>query len=118
MAITHSNKALLPVLKEKKRYVLYKIHAKEALTRQISFHLVTKLKKILGVFEGAEAGLVAIWFEEKTNKGVLRTTTKKLSEVRKALTLITQIKNLPVVIETQLISGVLKTVKYETQKND
>lgn len=111
MASKQSNKPLLPTLKEKKRYVSYIIHAKESLPKQTGFQLVTELKKILGVFISAEAGLLAISYDEKTQKGVLRTTTKKLSEVRKALTLITQIKNIPVVVETTTTSGILKTAK-------
>ncbi len=111
MATKHSNKPLLPTLKEKKRYISYRVHTKETMPKQTGFYLITELKKILGVFESAEAGLLAIWYEEHTNKGILRTTTKKLAEVRKSLTLITHIKTIPVVIETITTSGILKTTK-------
>lgn len=113
MATKQSNKPLLPTLKEKKRYVSYIVHAKEPLQKQTGFHLVTELKKILGVFMSAEAGLLAISYDEKTNKGVLRTTTKKLSDLRKAMTLVTQIKNVPVVVETTTTSGILKIAKLK-----
>jgi len=113
MATKQSNKPLLPTLKEKKRYINYHLHSEEALPKHSGFELIKELSKVLGVFMSAEAGLLAISYDEHTQKGVLRTSTKRLTETRKALTLITQIKNIPVVVQTTKTSGVLKTAKRE-----
>ncbi len=87
---------LLPSLKEKKRYILYK--------GEVSKNNLNKgIKDFIGEYGMAKAGLMFI--KSKNNKGIIRTNVKWLEQVRTSLSLMkTRVRILK-------ISGTLKKLK-------
>ncbi len=101
-------KPLLPTLKEKKRYVKYQVITASPLRRDVSDELLQRLRRTLGVFGSAEAGLLSIHYDTRTQTGVLRTSVAALPKVRAALLLTTFLSRTRVAIRTLGVSGILK----------
>lgn len=104
---------LLPTLKEKKRYLVYEV------SQNIASHneIVAQANSLLGVFEGAKAGLQLITF--KNNKGIIRVSTKYADKLKLCLALIDTLakpanpeKN-QVSIKTIYLSGLLNKAKQK-----
>jgi RNase P/RNase MRP subunit POP5 len=104
-------KPLLPVLREKKRYIAYQLHADVALPRSSGHLIVTDIKRILGVFDAAKAGVLSIAFDETTKRGVLRTSVQSAPKVRAALLLMSTIHNQKVMVQPLLMSGMVAKMK-------
>ncbi|MFP4523893.1 MAG: Rpp14/Pop5 family protein [Candidatus Woesearchaeota archaeon] len=109
MAQQSKSKPLLPVLKEKKRYLAYRLHGD--LPRNAGNLLAAELEKLLGVFEASEAGLLPITYDPEAKTGVLRTSLAKVRRVRLAMLLATALGGKDAVVEPTLTSGVLKKAK-------
>ena len=111
-------KPLLPTLKEKKRYIAYEVQTKDSLQKDCSHALLKELQGLLGVFDGAAAGLQSINYDKKTQRGVLRTSVKVADKVRAVLSMIKQLDGADVRIVTLGVSGILnKTQRFlETKK--
>lgn len=111
MAAQPKQKPLLPVLKEKKRYLTYKVHADKALPARTGTILVAELQRLLGVFEAAQAGLLHISYDAETRTGVLKTSNRAARRVRQAMLLVQQLNGQPVMIRPVLASGILRKAK-------
>lgn len=101
-------KPLLPTLKEKKRYIVYEVQTKDPLQKDVSRAILRELQTLLGVFDGASAGVNSTSYDNKTQRGVLRISVKGSDKVRAALAMIKQIEETKVRIVTLGISGILK----------
>jgi RNase P/RNase MRP subunit POP5 len=99
-------KAMPSTLRQKKRYIIFKISSpiKES---QLKNHLLN----FLGVFGFALANPQLILFDEKTNKGILRTSLLKLNEVISALLMLKDEKNNLMQVQIISVSGTLKKAK-------
>lgn len=109
-------KPLQPTLKEKKRYILYRTRAEVSLPGNSGHKIVRELNNILGVFDGAAAGLQHINFDAHKNKGILRVANTMTDKTRMAMLLTTQINNQELMIQPILTSGILKKVKESLEK--
>ncbi len=108
---TIRQKPLLPTLKEKKRYLAYKIISEDYPGKNAGIILLKQIKTIMGVFDSAGAGLQNIYYDPNTNKGIIRVSLPYLSKLRMALLLINNINGVEVMIQPLLISGLLKKTK-------
>lgn len=106
-------KPLLPTLKEKKRYLAYEIATQAPLRVDCSRTLIQEIKRMLGLFDSAAAGLQSISYDLGKQQGVLRIATRSVPKVRAALTLITHVNNIDVRITTKGVSGILRKVPQE-----
>ncbi len=97
-------KPLLPVLKEKKRYVLYQIDS-ENKTGDVQKQIESELRGFIGDLGLARAGLRFI--KNKGNKGIIQVNNKYVDEVKAGLALINEINNNPVRFRTLKVSGVI-----------
>lgn len=105
-------KPLLPVLRERKRYLAFEVLAqKEIEWHNIKKALIAGLKDYIGIDGLSNAGVLFV--KNNKNKGVLRTTHTYLNKVRASLVFITHINNNPVIVKSIGASGMLnKAVKY------
>ncbi len=103
-------KGLMPSLKEKKRYLRIKIHSEGLNQKNPMNNIIFELKKILGVFDSAMAGLTPVKTDFKNKEVILRTSAKSLDRVRAALLFITNLGTDKVILQTVKTSGTLKAV--------
>jgi ribonuclease P/MRP protein subunit POP5 len=104
-----SLKALKPSKREKKRYIVYQITAEKK--KNFSNSLVLELKNNLGVFGSAKAGILPIFFDDKTLVGIIKVNHKMVDEVRALFVLISELDKINVCIQTLGVSGILKKAK-------
>ena len=109
MAQQSKSKPLLPVLKEKKRYLVYRLHGQ--VPRNAGNLLANELERLLGVVEGAEAGILPITYDATRQTGVLRASLAKVKRVRLAMLLVTGLGNTGTVVEPALTTGILEKAK-------
>jgi RNase P/RNase MRP subunit POP5 len=104
-------KPLLPTLKERQRYVLYEVIAAHAVSHDISDALLQRLSELLGVFGAADAGLLSVSYDIRTQTGTLRCNHDQTARVKAALTMITHLGKQPVIIKVRGVSGILAKAK-------
>ena len=99
---------LLPVLKEKKRYLLYEIDSKEKMSNANNT-IEKELRGFVGDLGLAKAGLKFI--KQKDNKGIIKVNNKSVDEIKTGLMLIKEINNNPARVSTLKVSGVINKLK-------
>jgi RNase P/RNase MRP subunit POP5 len=104
-------KPLLPTLKERHRYVVYELITAHPLEQDISATLLGRVEEILGVFGMADAGVLPVTYDPKTQVGILRVTHTEVPRVRAALLLVTHLDRTSVLIRTRGISGMLNKAR-------
>jgi len=102
-------KTLLPVLKERNRYLVYEVKGKFNFS-DVKIEIKKAILKFLGELETAKASLV-ILNDWKNNKGILKVSHKHVDKVRVALMLIKYINKKNVLFQTVKISGTLKKAR-------
>ena len=99
-------KPLLPSLREKKRYIVYKtISDNKIEPHQLQEAIKQQCLKFLGELGYAKAGIQII----KPN--IIRVDTKYLNETKMALGLIKDINNNKVIVDVIGVSGIIKKAK-------
>jgi ribonuclease P/MRP protein subunit POP5 len=104
-------KALLPSLREKKRYVGFVVESKESLDlKQVKESIETSMKELVGSLGMANAGLLFLkdW---KDNKGIVRVSTKNVDHLKASLALIKEINGKKIIIKSLGVSGVVDKVR-------
>jgi len=103
-------KPLLPVLREKKRYVAFEVLS----NRKSSFYEVSKalwnaFSFFIGELELAKAGIMVIanTFNKDVQKGVIRVNNRYVDHVKAALVFVKAIEQQPVIVRSLIVSGVL-----------
>lgn len=107
---------LLPSLKEKKRYLVYKILAQAPLN-QPDKALLNEITTLLGIYDSAKAGLQLITYNKDTKKGILRIEVSMVDKVKAILLMITQLNKTEVVVQSTYCTGLLNKAK-ETLQGD
>jgi RNase P/RNase MRP subunit POP5 len=105
-------KALLPTLRERKRYVVFEIISKN---RTRSFAGVSKaiwqgMLALNGQKGAAQAGLLLLpnKYDEKSQRGIARVGHKDVDAFKASLTTIQEIDNSPAIARSIAVSGSLK----------
>ena len=105
-------KALKPSLREKKRYLVYDVYPKQGLVDKsveaVKHLIVQELKKTLGVWHSAQAGIIHLDFSKKLGRGILRVSLKSLNIVRASFA-ITEFEGLKATVIG--VSGILKKAR-------
>lgn len=104
-------KPLMPTLRQKKRFVKFVVESDKKFNfRDISFNLMDKCMLYLGLFDMGKSGfwLLRDKFDERTQTGVLKVSTKEKERILGCLALITKIEDTPVRIKVLRVSGTLK----------
>lgn len=104
-------KPLLPTLKERQRYIVYEVITAHQANADISEQLLQRLSDILGTFGMADAGILSVSYDTKTQTGILRVNHTEVPKVRAALLMITHLGKQQVLIRTLGVSGILKKSK-------
>lgn len=103
-------KALLPSLREKKRYLAFEVISELDLGfKDIKDSIISGLKELFGLDGLAKAGLNFV--EYKENKGIIRTSTKGLDMLKASFCFVRKINKHDVVLRSLGVSGMLKKVR-------
>jgi RNase P/RNase MRP subunit POP5 len=124
-----SQKVLLPTLKEQQRYVVYAVKSSGrtfgADFRLIHEQIVSQCGLMLGMFDGAKAGLMSVKYDAEKRKGIIRVNNKYVDKLKLCLGLIKEIdmkrntegfEKIQVAIDCVFVSGMLN--KAESFMND
>ena len=107
-----SMKPLLPVLKERKRYILFEVKSKTNIENVDVKKQVTKAcLQFLGELGVAKSGVRYLPENYKNGKGIIRVGHKHVDEVKAALALITEIGGQKASVNVLKVSGVIDKVK-------
>lgn len=107
-------KRLLPSLREKKRYLTFKIISES------KFKVITALKEIkseiisyFGQKGMADANIQILkeTYDENKQAGVIKVGNKYVNQLKSALMFITNIEEKPVIIKSVITSGILNKAK-------
>lgn len=110
-------KPLLPTLKEKKRYIVYELITERPLNGSPEAEILGHLRGVLGLFDGAKAGLLPVRYDEKTQTGVLRVATGSVDKVKASLLLCKTVQDAPVIPRVRGVSGILNKTDRFIPKN-
>ena len=107
-------KPILPSLKERKRYILFKLFTKARVDNREVKELVTKASlQFLGELGMAKSGfqfMPETWNQNKMT-GIIKVNNKFVDEAKSALALVKEAKGKPAMISCIKVSGILSKVK-------
>ncbi|MFH0752423.1 MAG: Rpp14/Pop5 family protein [archaeon] len=101
-------KALLPTLREKKRYIVFEVISKGIISQKAAHQAISiELQRFLGEFGMAKAGVIILkdWVK---NKGILRVSNKEVDTVKSAIMLA---KGKDFAFKTIAVSGSLNKLR-------
>lgn len=106
---------LKPSLREKKRYIAYELVSDHRIRKDMGRIIERNVKRILGLFDGAEAGVISVKYNAERKRGILRMNNKYVNKVKVALMLL----NAPELgldedfeVRTLLVSGAMSKVEH------
>lgn len=107
-------KSLMPTLKERQRYLVYQLEFDERhLDTDLSAEsILNQCRSMLGIFDGASAGLIGVRFNIKNSRGIIRVNNRYVDKLRTCLGLIKTIKtsesrDKPVMVNILYVTGII-----------
>ncbi len=104
-------KAVLPSLREKKRYLAFEIISQYKFDfMTVKNAILSSCQLFLGQLGMAKAGIIVLAdnFDNKKQKGLIRVNNKYINELKASLALINKINNKNIIIKSLGVSGILK----------
>jgi len=109
-------KPILPSLREKKRYITYKVSSDKRINEdRLKTAINSYIMRFLGELSYARAGI--IFLDNNSKNGIIRTTNNYVNELKAALALIDNIENNPVAIDSVCVSGLLNKARSKMEVN-
>ncbi len=100
-------KALLPTLREKKRYLVFEVISEANLAfKDIKDSITSSFKDLFGLDGLSKAGLEFIDYNQ--NKGIIRVTTKSLDMLKASFCFVRKINKEDAILRSLGVSGILK----------
>jgi ribonuclease P/MRP protein subunit POP5 len=117
---TNKQKVLMPTLKDRQRYIVYKTIMDQTVDfKVINDQIVHQVRSILGVFDCAKAGIMGVTFNNQTMKGIIRAENTAVDKVKVCFGMITKITTgntlQGVLVDCDYVSGLLN--KAEARMN-
>ena len=107
---------LLPSLKERKRYILFKIESKETFfVVDVKKSVDGAIKDFIGELGISQASPSFLSERYQNNQFIVKVNHKFVNEIVSAIILIKKIKNTPVLLQSVIISGTIKKVSSYTK---
>ena len=124
--LSTKQKVLLPSLKERQRYAVYVVSFNQKNDnnfdfREIHEQILTQVASMMGIFDGANAGIIGVKYSVEVSKGIIRVDNKYVDKLKVCLSLIKNIsigsKNINVAVECEYVSGLLNKAEERLKKN-
>jgi len=110
-----SLKAILPSLRERKRYLAFKITPKGKISdfNAVKNSIMLSAAYLIGEIGMAKANIRVLKEKFRENKGLIMVNHNYLDHLRAALALVKSIESVPVIVSSIGVSGIIKkTEKY------
>lgn len=105
-------KAILPSLREKKRYLAFEIISKQKVSASGASEAIwNEMLALNGKLGAAKAGIQFPKFNEKNQRGIIRVNHKWTDNLKSALALIKEIENKRVIMQSLKTSGAINKVE-------
>ena len=105
-------KPVIPSLREKKRYLVFKIESNTNFNQKsVEKAMIEAILKFIGELGYSKAGVIFLKDNYQNNKGILRIGHKHVDEIKMALGLIKKIENKKVIVKSIYVSGILNKAK-------
>jgi ribonuclease P/MRP protein subunit POP5 len=107
-------KVISPTLKERKRYILFKIHSDKKIDKEIALRQCTEAcLRFLGEYGCAEAGVQMLpeTWDKEAQTGIIKTSHKWVDQTKSAIMLIKEIDGQKTTVSTLLTSGSINNLK-------
>jgi len=103
---------LMPSLREKKRYIAFEVISEKPIPefKKVSSSLWEGILSYLGSYGTAKAGVWILHdkYDPERQRGIIRISRKEVEKVKGSFVLIDNIDNIPVIIRSLGVSGILK----------
>ena len=106
-------KPVLPTLREKKRYLSFKIYSKDKIAYNILKNSIkSSMLRHVGELGTSEAGLIFMdkLYDPKTQTGVVRVANKYVDHLKLSLALIDKINKSDVIVRSIKTSGMINKI--------
>ena len=102
-------KALLPSLKERKRYLVFEVISKSEISdfKAVKAEITASMASLIGDIGMAGAGVKFIEEKKTENKGLIMLNHNFVDQLRASLALVKTIKGIPVIVRSIGISGMI-----------
>ena len=106
-------KPLLPSLKEKKRYLAFKLISEDKISdfNKVNDSIIAQAMEFMGKFDFSKAGIQVIEDCYKGDRGIIRMNAKYVDEFKSSLLFLNKINGQNVIFQTVGLSGILKKAK-------
>ena len=107
-------KPILPVFKEKKRYLVFEVISDSPITNfnTISNQISQTSQEFLGKLGIAKAGIQIVdKYNPKLQRGIIKVNHKHIHDLKSDLTFVKKIDNKNVIIKSIKVSGILNKAK-------
>ena len=107
-------KPVLPTLREKKRYLSFKVHSKDKMASNlVKGAIKSSMLKYVGELGTSEAGLMFMdkLYDQKTQIGVIKVANKHVDSLKISLALIDKINKSNVIVRSIKTSGMINRMK-------
>lgn len=102
-------KALLPTLREKKRYVAFEVISERHISQSLVPNAIFQATwQFMGTLEAAKAGIQIPKYSPETNKGIIRVGNRHTDILKSSLLFISEISGEPVIVRSISTSGMIK----------
>lgn len=108
-------KPLIPILREKKRYVVFEVISKASISslKTVSDAVINSFLSFFGTKELAKAGLIVLRdkFNSASQRGIIRVSNKYVDALKSALVLVKQAESQDVIVRSRGVSGIVKKTR-------
>lgn len=105
-------KPLPPTLRERNRYLVFKVNAEKPLSqKEVAQAVYATATRFLGELGASKVSLRFIEFDEKKQRGILKCNHKSVDEIRATLCVLTQAGGKKLAAQTLGVSGTLKKAR-------
>jgi RNase P/RNase MRP subunit POP5 len=94
-------------MREKKRYLAFEIITEKPFLGEGDKILMKRINELLGFFQSADAGIMRVKYDYKSQRGLLRIDRSFVDHVRACFVMIKHLNCQPVLLRTLRVSGML-----------
>lgn len=99
-------KPLRPTLRQKKRYLAFEIMSKQPVPQAFPW-LADRLAAVLGQFGAAQAGIIAVDYDARAQRGLLKASAASLDRVKAAFLFLDS----DMIVRSVGVSGILSKAR-------
>ena len=98
-----------PVMRERRRYIAFQVNAEEKLSKkELEKALWDNTFEYIGLLGAVESSFWMISFDEKKQKGVIRTTNKFTDKILGTIAFVEKVSNKKAVFHIMGVTGTIK----------